>query len=772
MPDDAGRARTLTITTAHELVGHGADYMAGQAIGLKGKNPGTAEYASAAPTSPVYVTLTVGADGRARITLAPVAQELMAAWQAGRLPAFAQVYEALAEMQRDAVNGKAFAGEDLKNLNAAVREAQIEAWPRLVEAMTVDPALLKAIAPLAYAWADAALKARSAEQMGGILSGRTAVKGVNDGRAANATADRGAVSASDARVAAGETVGRAGGRVAVKRDGARDAQRAGPEDQAGRPRAEPERREAGRAAGVEPAPRPAAPRAAGDQVGAVRARERSGSDGGLEETPKQTAPAPKAKVDYKLLGQIAGAAQGKHSPNIEVLPKANLPTVLRMFGESLPIYLEISNIRHLAGKHSEITPQDIAALPDLLQRPRAVLRHREGLTFILDSRDGQGNPIRVGLTPGSPRQGSRSEQAWKINRVSTAFGWENSGNAVLQALRDGQVRYLSKEGLARAQELLSTASIAAQSPDRSGATTSLAKPASPGATTATTMAGKPANARAKNSVARATFYSDRAVGAFRSGQNWRAMQETLDVHENAEVFEEVAFQRAMAREDEPVQAATQVMLKEPKGSPAHAGGVIRQVLHEYVDLTLHLDNFAAEWVLLIATAKGLRESWRSGEMEYDGTLCRTRFFIGFFACVPVPLRESFWGWHQGKPMGLLWSYWPRRVLPRHMGSQGTSVDRAVNRRFFFHPTNRDRTPPQRACVRHQKNRGWAVCCPCAKPMKEYAGRMTCKQKNSRPHKRNWPGSRGSTPSNSACWNRGTPPSSARWNRRTSSCGTN
>lgn len=572
----AAFAKELAVTLAHEMVGHGADDHAGRAIGLK-------DYASAVEGSPVHVKLTMAADGTARFKLGPVAQELMAAYEAGRLPGFAQTYKKLVAWQKLAAVDTKFTGEALKALNDAVREATIEAWPRVVEALVANPTALKAIAPQAYAWGEAALKARSAEQMGGILSGRTPVKGVGDGRAANAKADRRDVSAADGRPAAQHEMGRSlSGRQSAHARRRHEAP-AGPAT-ALRPAGATVHGQAGSLdAGVEPAPRQAAPGAAGAPVEPGQHGRR---DGGLDAQAQQRAPTPKAKVDYKLLGRLMDALKGRGAADVGLIAPGQLPVLLPMFGSNArPVTIDMEHLRHIRSAHPDITLEDIAALPDLMQRPRAVLEHESGsLNFILDARDAKGNPLLVAIKPANTKEGG-----FKVTAVSTLYGLDASGRKIIQALRDGQVRYLSQEGLARAQELLSTASIAAQSPE--GATTSLAKPAQTarsavaGGGASATMTGKPANARAKNNISRATFYSDRAVGAFRSGQNWRAMQETLEVPDTAQVPKDVAFQRDVQREDAHVQESTATLLKEPKGTPGHAGGVVRQVLHEYIDLT-------------------------------------------------------------------------------------------------------------------------------------------------------------------------------------------
>jgi len=187
---------------------------------------------------------------------------------------------------------------------------------------------------------------------------------------------------------------------------------------------------------------------------------------------------PAARVDAALLGRLVDAVRGRGAQDVGVVPVERLPAQLGMFGSNArPITIDAEHARHILNVHGKaagetITPRDIAALPDLLQRPRAVIRRGDrGLNFILDARDPSGNPLLVGLEPAKTRQGG-----YAVTQVSTLFGWEQSARRMAAALQEGTALYLSDEGLARAQELLSTGTTPAQSPE-SGATTRLAKPA-------------------------------------------------------------------------------------------------------------------------------------------------------------------------------------------------------------------------------------------------------------------------------------------------------
>lgn len=285
---------------------------------------------------------------------------------------------------------------------------------------------------------------------------------------------------------------------------------------------------------------------------------------GPVQVTKSEESAPAARIGTALLGRLTDASRGKGPQDVPVLAPHQLPATLQMFGSNArPVTVDAEHLRHILNTHPDVTLRDIAALPDLLQRPRAVLQHKGGgLQFILDARDAGGNPLLAALNQSSTREGGL-----KVTEVATVYGWDESASKIVGALQKGNALYLSQEGLDRVRELLSTgttpaqsadaattssavpgrekglaraqdslsrAPIAPQSPDRSGATTYLARPASvERSAQQTTMTAKAVNAQAKNNVSQATVYSDRAVRAFQAGQDWRSQKESISVPGNA-----------------------------------------------------------------------------------------------------------------------------------------------------------------------------------------------------------------------------------------------
>ncbi len=250
----AGRVANLL---AHE-VAHPADYHAGLAIGGD-------SYASDTPGGPLHIGVVHGEDGTVEFKMGRVAAEMVAAYRAGRLGALEQAFEPLLEHLDAAAAGERFSRRDIEDAGAAARNATVETWPRMVEAMAANPAAFRNIAPRAYTLADKALKARSDTQMGNILAGRLTT-GENDGRDST---NRQAVPGAAGGAAQGRAVARPVNATPRKAAGVADGRQAGRGNLAGRLRLQPQEAPRGDADGGKPAGRKAAPVATRAARGAV-----------------------------------------------------------------------------------------------------------------------------------------------------------------------------------------------------------------------------------------------------------------------------------------------------------------------------------------------------------------------------------------------------------------------------------------------------------------------------------------------------------------------
>lgn len=225
----------------------------------------------------------------------------------------------------------------------------------------------------------------------------------------------------------------------------------------------------------------------------------------------------------------------------QVIPLAEARDVhasLRMFGSpTRPVLIDAGHVRHILNTHPEVSAEDIAALPQLLRRPRAVLANRgedgkpkPGIRVVVDARDEAGNPLLVALEPvrmsrarGEVRTGEPGfGDALRVTGVSTLFGWDASGQKMLDAMRQGEVHYLSQESVARMKALLSTAPIAAQSPG-GGHDTPASVPGA-GRGRVSTTATEAADTQQKHDSTPARFYSDAAVAAFEQERKAKALR--------------------------------------------------------------------------------------------------------------------------------------------------------------------------------------------------------------------------------------------------------
>ena len=177
-------------------------------------------------------------------------------------------------------------------------------------------------------------------------------------------------------------------------------------------------------------------------------------------------------------------------PNQPVIGLVERPAAaLRMAGLHRPILIDLEHARHIFNTHSEVTPEMLAALPGLLNTPRAILKYPNSTGLVLDQRDGEGQPLLIALRLTQLKDG---KQVFKVTEVATLFGMEESAYLIAQAAIKGDLIYLPKKEVARLQDLLSKALIASQGVEtptthltsratsRSGAQQAVSSPSSDG----------------------------------------------------------------------------------------------------------------------------------------------------------------------------------------------------------------------------------------------------------------------------------------------------
>jgi hypothetical protein len=149
-------------------------------------------------------------------------------------------------------------------------------------------------------------------------------------------------------------------------------------------------------------------------------------------------------------GKVANKDRSAHLTPVTGIVERPAPA-LRLSGISDPIVMDIEHARHVFNTHPELGPEDIAALPDLLSRPRAILRHENGWRAIVDARDPRGYPLAVALT----RSTIGGIKKVKVTSVSTMFGVENSASVIARGVKDGSLTWMPQKEIGRFLDLLS-----------------------------------------------------------------------------------------------------------------------------------------------------------------------------------------------------------------------------------------------------------------------------------------------------------------------------
>jgi predicted RNA methylase len=195
-----------------------------------------------------------------------------------------------------------------------------------------------------------------------------------------------------------------------------------------------------------------------DLVTAAREWVRSGKGPAVfaEGTRLSGIPEQRQPVLNRTLLAWAGkvASRDRSAPLVPVTGIVERPvSALRLAGIADPIVMDIEHARHVLNTHPEIRPEDIAALPDLLSRPRAIMRHGNGWRVIADARDPSGYPLAVALT----RSTLGGVKKVRVTEVSTLFGVKNSASAIVRGVKDGSLIWMPQKEIGRLLGLLSQA---------------------------------------------------------------------------------------------------------------------------------------------------------------------------------------------------------------------------------------------------------------------------------------------------------------------------
>lgn len=177
-----------------------------------------------------------------------------------------------------------------------------------------------------------------------------------------------------------------------------------------------------------------------------------GEDWGVIQNTADIRYSPARKIDKDIQSWAQKVHDGgRRSGNGDAVMILRAPTkALQLGGIFRPIGIDWNHAKHIFNTHPEITPEDIGAMPDMIGRPRVVIKRGEGdWRVILDWR-ADGNPLVAGLT-------NYKEGGLKVTGVDTMFGLDESAKYVLRAMLDGKVTYMHSGEVARVRGLIGDA---------------------------------------------------------------------------------------------------------------------------------------------------------------------------------------------------------------------------------------------------------------------------------------------------------------------------
>lgn len=157
----------------------------------------------------------------------------------------------------------------------------------------------------------------------------------------------------------------------------------------------------------------------------------------------------KPVVNNKLLSWAKEVLAGRALDRFRTIVTAP-SAALKEAGFYRPFVLDIEHARHTMNIHREITPEHIASLPDVMQRPRAVVKNGNSFVITVDLRVG-GKPIVVAVRQENLKDGSK---VFKVTNIATAFPQNNSAASLARALLSGDAVYAPEKEVARLRQLL------------------------------------------------------------------------------------------------------------------------------------------------------------------------------------------------------------------------------------------------------------------------------------------------------------------------------
>ncbi|MFA5606798.1 MAG: LPD38 domain-containing protein [Leucobacter sp.] len=166
---------------------------------------------------------------------------------------------------------------------------------------------------------------------------------------------------------------------------------------------------------------------------------------------------------------IAGRQSVDSVPLVPMQPQVEMAAALFKldgYGRNRPVVLSGGDVRHITRRHPDISPEMLAELPGLLQRPRAVWyspKPNDSVNMLLARRDDDGNPLLAVL---KPRIGKAGQKELRVVDVRTVYGLMESARTVVEALASGRMAWMPKVEVDRVKGLLA---VPAGSPPQSGA---------------------------------------------------------------------------------------------------------------------------------------------------------------------------------------------------------------------------------------------------------------------------------------------------------------
>jgi hypothetical protein len=193
----------------------------------------------------------------------------------------------------------------------------------------------------------------------------------------------------------------------------------------------------------------------------------------------------------------------------------------KSLGARQPWVITRDVVNHIRTRHADdgVTEAMLSNLPDLLNRPRAVIYTEDGVSVLLPARDAKGAPMLAHFKRETLSNGDRQ---MKLVRMASVYPKENSASYLASAMKDGSRMWLPSGELSRARALLQEGPDAHQPGDQPG----LSQPES---------SSPPVQAAQRTpKTTDASVLSDEALRKFREGEkDWAKAVENISVPNDA-----------------------------------------------------------------------------------------------------------------------------------------------------------------------------------------------------------------------------------------------